>query len=72
MNLEITTGCSLETAAAWFRYVSRSCGEWATFIAAPESTYDGLTKHGKPTSSQNAWADLRLVSSFHLAMARAG
>ena len=46
MNLEITTGCSLLTAVASFKNFSKSCDDVATFIAAPESTYDGRTTHG--------------------------
>jgi hypothetical protein len=35
-----------ETAAAWLRYVARSLRVYTTFMAAPESTYDGRTSTG--------------------------
>lgn len=38
MNLEMTTGCSLDTATALLRNFSRSLSEYATFMAAPLST----------------------------------
>ena len=46
MNLETTTGWSPDTSPARVRKPVSSSGEYATFIAAPESTYDGRTRHG--------------------------
>lgn len=65
-NFDITTGCSFDTVLAVFKYDSKSKAVFATFMAAPLSTYDGLTRHGYPTSSQNSMADFKSVSSFHL------
>ena len=61
MNLEMTTGCSLDTAEACVRKFSRSTTVCATFMAAPLRTYDGRTRHGKPTSWQNEIADWKNV-----------
>ena len=49
MNWLTTTGCFLDTLAASCR--KRSSSSWLehTFMAAPESTYDGRTSTGKPT-----------------------
>ena len=59
MNLEITTGWSLLMAAADPRYDLKSLSQYATFIAAPLSTYDGRTRQGYPTFWQNANASYK-------------
>ena len=46
MNLEMTTGWSGDTPVASRRYSASFSAEYATFIAAPESTYDGRTRTG--------------------------
>ncbi|RNA31293.1 hypothetical protein BpHYR1_033888 [Brachionus plicatilis] len=46
MNLDITTGYSLDTELATLRYVCSSWLLWATFMAAPDSTYEGRTRTG--------------------------
>ena len=66
INFDITTGWSLDTAVACCRYDSKSWWEWTTFMAAPERTYDGRTRHGNPTSLQNSDASAKSVSSLHL------
>ena len=65
MNRLTTTGCSLDTSAASCR--KRSSSSWLlhTFMAAPESTYDGRTSTGNPTFSMNLPISFIDVSSLH-------
>lgn len=51
-TLETTTGWSLETSAAWCRQLKSCCLLYATFIAAPDSTYDGRISTGYPTEKR--------------------
>mmetsp|Transcript_68195 Transcript_68195/g.162794 ORF Transcript_68195/g.162794 Transcript_68195/m.162794 type:complete len:236 (+) Transcript_68195:2966-3673(+) len=65
MNLEMTTGCSLLMLTAGPRKFSRSSSLWHTFIAAPESTYEGRMRHGYDTLVQKALAEAMSVTSRH-------
>jgi len=66
MNSETTTGCLLDTLAANFKNCSNSVLLEQTFIAAPERTYEGLTKTGKPTISTKSFTSDNVDNSFHL------
>ena len=46
MNLVITTGWSLLTMAASPKKFLRSASVLATFMAAPDKTYEGRTRQG--------------------------
>ena len=59
MNFEMTTGWSLFISVAMPRNSSKSAPLYATFMAAPLSTYDGRTRQGKPTCWQNLRADCK-------------
>ena len=60
-----TTGCFFDTLAARLR--KRSSSSWLehTFMAAPESTYEGRTSTGKPTLSMNALMSSIEVRALH-------
>ena len=60
-----TTGCSCDTSAAILRQRSKLARVWHTFIAAPESTYEGRTKIGNPTRATKASKSAILVTSAH-------
>ena len=65
MNWLTTTGCFFDTLAASWR--KRSSSSWLeqTFIAAPDSTYDGRTSTGKPTLRMKALMSSIEVSALH-------
>ena len=65
MNWLTTTGCFLETLAASFRKRSNSSWLEHTFMAAPESTYDGRTSTGNPTFSMKALMSSMEVNALH-------
>ena len=46
MNLEMTTGASSDTSTAMSKNPLSSASDRTTFIAAPDSTYDGRTSTG--------------------------
>mmetsp|Transcript_19784 Transcript_19784/g.67951 ORF Transcript_19784/g.67951 Transcript_19784/m.67951 type:complete len:338 (-) Transcript_19784:3320-4333(-) len=62
-NLEMTTGWSAETSLALSSICCSCTASRATAMAAPESTYDGRTRTGYPTSSANLKASAMDVSS---------
>ena len=65
MNWLTTTGCFFDTLAASCR--KRSSSSWLehTFMAAPESTYDGRTSTGNPTFLMKALISSIEVSALH-------
>ena len=65
MNWLTTTGCFFDTLAASCR--KRSSSSWLehTFMAAPDSTYDGRTSTGNPTFWINALMSSIEVSALH-------
>ena len=65
MNLEITTGCSLDTLAANCRNLCNCSSLEQTFIAAPDSTYDGRTRTGYPTRLTNFSTSSIELSALH-------
>ena len=65
INLVITTGCSGDTSTALARIISSAASTYATFMAAPDSTYDGRTSTGYPTRAANSFASSTEVSARH-------
>ena len=65
INWLTTTGWSSLTLAAKRRNFSSSSWLEHTFMAAPESTYEGRTRTGKPTSSINLLMSSMEVRALH-------
>mmetsp|Transcript_33340 Transcript_33340/g.68042 ORF Transcript_33340/g.68042 Transcript_33340/m.68042 type:complete len:321 (-) Transcript_33340:3246-4208(-) len=63
MKSEMTTGCSAETSDASVSMARRWSSLYATFMAAPDRTYEGRTRTGYPTSAAKARASSAEVSS---------
>ena len=65
INLLTTTGWSSLTLAANCKNLSSSSMLEQTFMAAPDNTYEGRTRTGKPTLSINWWISDIEVSALH-------